>query len=348
MDRDWVRDFIENFSSATIGDMDIPKLVDGKTLHTPDRLFKIRPCGEYAFRNLSEKTLWLSVASEFNDPYDTAFWIDYRKLAAWEKLDELGFSQDQVATALSSDDPIAAVVELASGQESCPLNVDQWLHEVEVLAPNHQAGQLPNLIDQLKSSYKICSLSERVDSVLMWSHYGADHTGFAMEYDFTRLHRNKLPTLTLWPVAYTDKLFEVTHILRAHRLGKDFNELFGIAASLCKAVDWQYEREWRWVIPDDDREVNGFSRSAPLKAVHLGAKISDTNALEILNICSEINIPVYKVTLAPNEFRMISVLTSLDDWCSANGRQQGNMPREWMKQGQSLRSDLTEEGTETA
>ena len=120
MDRDWVRDFIENFSSATIGDMDIPKLVNGKTLHTPDRLFKIRPCGEYAFKNLAEKTLWLSVASEFNDPYDTAFWIDYRKLAAWEKLDELGFSEDQVATALSSDDPIAAVVALVSGREPCP------------------------------------------------------------------------------------------------------------------------------------------------------------------------------------------------------------------------------------
>lgn len=223
MDRDWVRDFIENFSSATIGEMDIPNLINGKTLHTPNRLFKIRPCGKYAFRNLAEKSLWLSVASEFNDPYDTAFWIDYRKLAAWQKLDELGFRDDQIATALSSDDPVAAVVALVSGQEPGLLNVNQWVHEVGILAPNHQAGQLPNLIDHLKSSYKICSLSERVDSVLMWSHYGADHTGFAMEYDFTRLHRNELPTLTLWPVAYTDKLFDITHILRAHRQGKDFN-----------------------------------------------------------------------------------------------------------------------------
>ncbi|MGM3216546.1 DUF2971 domain-containing protein [Pseudomonas sp. PhalM4] len=326
MDRDWVRDFIENFSSATIGGMDIPELVNGKAMRTPSRLFKIRACGDYAFKNLAEKTLYLSVASQFNDPYDTAFWIDYRKLAAWEKLDELGFSDDQVAAALTSDDPIAAAVALASTQEPCLLNVDQWLHEVGVLAPNHQAGQLPNLIDQLKSSYKICSLSERVDSMLMWSHYGYNHTGFAMEYDFTRLHRNELPTLTLWPVAYTDKLFDITHILRAHRQGKDYNELFGIAASLCKAVDWQYEREWRWVVPDDDREGKGVNIAAPLKAVHLGAKISDAHALEILKICAEIDIPVYKVTLAPNEYRMVSLPTSREDWCSSNGRQQGNMP----------------------
>lgn len=171
---------------------------------------------------MAEKTLYLGVANEFNDPYDAAFWIDYRKLAAWEKLDELGFSDDQVVTALASDDPIAAVVALASAQEPARLNVDQWLHEVGFLAPNHQARQLT--------------------------------------------------TLTLWPVAYTEKLFDITHIFKAHRLGKDYNQLFGIAASLCKAVDWQYECEWRWVIPDGDREVKGFKRRAPLKAVHLGAK----------------------------------------------------------------------------
>lgn len=90
----------------------------------------------------------------------------------------------------------------------------------------------------------------------------------------------------------------------------------GIAAFLCKAVDWQYEREWRLVFPDNDREVKGFSVAAPLKAVHLGARISDPDALTILKICSEIDIPVYKVMLAPNEYRMISELTNLDAWCS--------------------------------
>lgn len=34
--------------------------------------------------------------------------------------------------------------------------------------------------------------------------------------------------------------------------------------------------------------------------------------------------------------------------CLLNVEQQGNVPPEWMKQRQSLWSDLTEEGTETA
>ncbi len=326
VDRDWIRDFIENFSSATIGDMDIPKLINEKYLRTPNQLFKIRACSDLALENLAKKTVWLSLASEFNDPYDTAFWIDYKKLAAWEKLVELGFSDDQIVTALACENPISAAVALASAQEPCFLEVEQWRHEVEVLTSNHQAGQLSTLIDQIKSSYKICSLSERVDSVLMWSHYGHNHTGFAMEYDFTGLHRNHLSTLSLWPVAYTNKLFDATHIQRAQRLGKDYNALFGIAASLCKAVDWRYEREWRWVVPDDDREVKGINVAAPLKAVHLGAKISDADALKILKICRDIDIPVFKVTLERNEYKMVSLPTNLDDWCSVDGRQQGNMP----------------------
>jgi hypothetical protein len=316
VDRDWVKDLIENFSSATIGEMDIPRLVNDKYLHTPNRLFKIRDCGEYALNNLAEKTLHLSVANTFNDPYDTAFWVDYRKLAAWEKLDELGFNDDQVATALSSQDPISAVAALASAQEPPVMNVAHWLHEVGVLAPNHQVGQLPWLIDQLKSSYKICSLSERVDSVLMWSHYGKDHTGFAMEYDFTGLHRNHHSTLTLWPVAYSNQLLDITHILRAQRRDKNYNVFYGIAASLCKAMDWQYEREWRLVEPGGDRKSVGINVDAPLKAVHLGAKISEHNALKILKICSEIDIPAYRVTLAPHRYRMISELTNLEEWCS--------------------------------
>lgn len=331
MERDWVKDLIEKLSSATLDGEDVQGLINSIQQRTPSSLFKIRECKGFALKNLAEKTLYLGGADAFNDPYDTAFWVDYRKLAAWEKLDELGFSGDQVAIALNSGDPVSAVAALASSQQPQLFNAAHWLHEVGVLAPNHQAGQLPWLINQLKSSHRICSLSERVDSVLMWSHYGADHTGFAMEYDFTGFDLTHEPTFELWPVAYTNKLFDVTHILRAQRRNEDSNALYGVAASLCKAADWVYEREWRLVSPGNDRKVKGFNVPAPLKAVHLGAKILDADAIDILKICSEIDIPVFKVMLASHEYRMVSVPTDLEDWCSMYGRQQGNMPSSFIK-----------------
>lgn len=68
MEREWVKDFAKNFSSAAIGEMSMSKLVDAKTLNTPNRLFKIRTYNEFSLKNLVEKTLHLSVASQFNDP----------------------------------------------------------------------------------------------------------------------------------------------------------------------------------------------------------------------------------------------------------------------------------------
>ncbi|MGV8920863.1 MAG: DUF2971 domain-containing protein [Pseudomonas sp.] len=305
MDRGWVKQLIENISVATVGELDVPALINDKILHTPKQLFKIRACGDFALQNLEAKTLFLGTADAFNDPYDTAFWADSKRIAAADKLAEMGVDGEHVAHVLRSSDPIASVIELASSQAPNALDVDGWLHEISVLSENFQMGQLPWLIQELQSSYKICSLSERIDSVLMWSHYGFNHTGFAMEYDFTRDHRNDASTLCLWPVAYTSRLFDITEILIAKRQRKEFNALYGIAASLCKAVDWQYEREWRLVIPEGN-ERRSLNLAVPLKAVHLGARISVENRASILSICERINVPVYQVKLAPHEYKMIS------------------------------------------
>lgn len=305
MDRAWVKQLIDNISVATVGELDVPTLINDKVFHTPKQLFKIRACGDFALQNLEAKTLFLGTADAFNDPYDTAFWADFRKIAAADKLSEMEADDEDIDRVLKSSDPIASVIELASRQVPNALDVDGWLHEVGVLSENFQTGQLPWLIQELQSSYKICSLSERIDSVLMWSHYGCNHTGFAMEYDFSRDHRNDASTLCLWPVAYTSRLFDITEILIAKRQRKDFNALYGIAASLCKAVDWQYEREWRLVIPEGN-ERRSLNLVVPLKAVHLGARISIENRASILGICERIDVPVYEVKLAPHEYKMVS------------------------------------------
>lgn len=280
-------------------------MLNDKVLHTPSQLFKIRGCTEPALKNLKDMTLYLSTADAFNDPYDTAFWADFRRITAADKLAEFGINGAEAIGAIRSPDPIASVIQLARDRARSSLDVDGWLHEIDVLSHNFQTGQLPWLVEELKNSYKICSLSERIDSVLMWSHYGSNHTGFAMEYDFSQDHRNDASTLCLWPVAYTTQLFDITDILIAKRHGRDFNGLYGVAASLCKAVDWQYEREWRMVVPDGN-ERRGINLKAPLRAVHLGARISDENRARIVEICEEIQVPVYQVTLAPHEYKMMS------------------------------------------
>lgn len=305
MEREWVHRLISNFSVATINELNTSKLLDEKLLHTPPCLYKIRNCDHYALDNLRNKTLHLRVANDFNDPYDTAFWADYKLLALEDKLKKIGIQPEKIETVLSSPDPVETALMLASKVQSLQLSEKEWRHALTSGNSNFYTEQLEWLINQLKETYKICSLSERIDSVLMWSHYGKNHTGFAMEYDFSKLHRNHFATLSLWPVAYTETLFDITHIMQAQRKSEPFNSLFGVPASLCKAKDWQYEREWRLVIPDGIGE-RGINMDAPLKAVHLGARISKQNEIEIRDICESLEVSVSKVRLAPHEYRMVS------------------------------------------
>lgn len=308
MEREWVKQLITEFSGATLEVLDIQNLQSRKLPHIPSRLYKIRCCGKYAFENLSNKTLFLGIANDFNDPYDTAFCGNYGTTGIKEQAAMLGLSDECVKAALKQPEPFRAVYELWAKKEQPNSDVD-LKKLINIVMDQHgefQSKSLALLVDQLKNSYKICSLSERLDSTVMWGHYGCNHTGFAMEYNFNKLPNKHVLRMSLWPVAYTDKLFDISHILLAqNRVDGHFNNLFGIVASLRKAMDWGYEREWRLVIADGV-EPKSLSLSAPLQAVHLGARISLVNEKSIRDICESINIPVFKMSLAAHEYRMLS------------------------------------------
>lgn len=158
--------------------------------------------------------------------------------------------------------------------------------------------------ETIKKGYKICSLSERVDSMLMWSHYAKNHTGFVMEYDFNSLPLSDVRSRSLWPVIYDDKLFDASRFMREQSESGAYNNLFGIIASIHKAKDWQYEQEWRLIIPlGPDEPPFNYSVPTP-KAIYLGSKVSNEDRIKISNIANKKGIPVYKMKLSHDRFNM--------------------------------------------
>lgn len=275
MDRAWVQKVISVLSVARRSDLTFYDAIEARGANLPSKLYKLRGCTDFSFENLANATIHLSPASEFNDPYDTAFCADPGFLSRNSFV--FGAPDNN-----NADDRLQ--------QGSAPPN------------------SLSVLVDELRDSYKICSFTERLDSILMWSHYADNHRGFAMEYDFTTCHRNDYPSLCLWPVAYTDCLLDITEVLAAAMNDKDdVNHAFTMAASLCKARDWTYEQEWRIVYPDD-RTRRCMALPAPLKAVHLGARISADNASRIRDICAASGIAVHTMALSRQEYRMESHL----------------------------------------
>ncbi|MDP1929002.1 MAG: DUF2971 domain-containing protein [Thiobacillus sp.] len=82
-------------------------------------------------------------------------------------------------------------------------------------------------------------LSEVPDSLLMWSHYAASHTGFVLEFDgrHTHFHEKRQPQ---------DEFRHLRRVLyRDNRPSGLLSELDATDMFLVKSTQWSYEREWR-------------------------------------------------------------------------------------------------------
>ncbi|BFT63106.1 hypothetical protein PMm318_A38650 [Pseudomonas moorei] len=128
-----------------------------------------------------------------------------------------------------------------------------------------------------------------------------------MEYDFSSLSVAELMGRCLWPVIYSEHIYDASELLvNVGSPEKSFNNMVAVIAALHKAKDWEYEKEWRIIIPDSPESPPQNFR-APLKAVYLGSKISDMDASGIYSIATSKNLPVYKMQLSQHEFKMVPV-----------------------------------------
>lgn len=221
-----------------------------------------------------------------------------------------GGAEESRLAILSAEDPVLEVVRYQHTQTDAAGQVgEEVLVNIANLIKESHAGHLAKIVTemnkQLQNSYKICSLTERLDSLPIWAHYARNHTGFAMEYDFRFLPLENLVGLSLWPVRYRG-VFNASDLLRGVRPGQPFNNLFGLIAALHKSPDWTYEEEWRLVLIGSPQEPPR-NLLAPLKAVYLGSKISEEDECAVLREAFIAGVPVFKMRLVSHEFRMESV-----------------------------------------
>lgn len=138
-------------------------------------------------------------------------------------------------------------------------------------------------------------LSEVPDSLLMWSHYGASHAGFVLEFDARHayFHQQKGPD---------DEFRHLRRIeYREARPSANLTDFDGVDVFLVKSGHWAYEREWRifraleeadLVIPAEPYIFHLF-RFPPdvLRSVILGARATNetvASVQEVLRANSEL------------------------------------------------------------
>lgn len=132
-----------------------------------------------------------------------------------------------------------------------------------------------------RNLFRVFCSTKQYDNILMWSHYGANHTGYCIEYSTESIidcisstlgdKNNKDNLVIVGNVLYNDK----RKILSGKLFVTDL-----IRAAFKKSSEWKYEKEFRFVILNSKGFADSgyFGRGIPLshvevKKIYLGAEI---------------------------------------------------------------------------
>ncbi|MDU6359937.1 MAG: DUF2971 domain-containing protein [Clostridiales bacterium] len=172
----------------------------------PRSLYKYCDINEYTIRALKNNLIYPCSPLLFNDAFDSRLHIDTysKKICKYDYLEKIGVDADLNLNVLSEN--------------------DRYIY------------------DNFSDFMRIQCFSERYDSNLMWSHYGACHKGICIEYDFYK-HQGKDFLEKFYPIIYSKEPIDVTNLCKD--MGKI--ELAVLLSTIMKSDEWAYEKEWRLI-----------------------------------------------------------------------------------------------------
>jgi hypothetical protein len=156
-------------------------------------------------------------------------------------------------------------------------------------------GEMRSIIADLK----LLCLSEVFDSLLMWAHYGKDHTGVVIELSCVESIDSAWGAAR--PIRYLERmplLIDEDQLFKLMTGEGGIGEQDVFANSVfVKAAEWAYEKEWRLVGGrDGTKNFEDFSFAAEeVSAVYLGCRASNDDAACIRGIVENmcIHMQVY-------------------------------------------------------
>ena len=311
---EWQQCMVSCMAAEDVRDLRLEEALAVKYEHRPQSVFKYRKVDQWSLQNLERDCVWVCSPTDYNDPYDSSLSITSETLTSTilqegvQSLiaDGLGadLAPERLHKLITAVNPVIALQESLLGQDQVPpefwppfiaafeAQVQGWKEAVRDLLPASH-----------KSSLKICSFSATAESIIMWSHYADQHRGFCVEYDLQSLPAENLFVRMMYPVIYSEKLFDATrYYLSVLQDRKGFNILFPVLASLFKSPEWSYEQEWRLVIPANMvKEPSPWRVPAP-KRLYLGSRIDAEQRESLLSITRKKDIEVYQMSLADDSF----------------------------------------------
>ncbi len=233
----------------------------------PSKLYKYLPFNSDNLKSTLNNEIWFSIPKRFNDPFDC-----------------MGIYWDS-----------KEMIDYVSKKNS----------NKKVLSIEDINKILKSTIQSLTYHIKVSCFTEDLYSMPMWANYSENHSGFCIEYDFSKLSYNDNFSKYLFPVAYESNKYDITELFKIILNNTNDHRVFLLFFLMqTKHISWNYEKEWR--IFNIEHSIISGSIKCPVKptAIYLGFKCNseDTKMVLKLKEHNKIECPIYSLKQTETKF----------------------------------------------
>lgn len=283
--------------------MDMPKLYRYRPFRENPGLEFSFPAHEFQWQQELYDELIVPVSpTTFNDPYDCDIVVEksflnekwYREMVMAAVNQQMPLSEQEKELFCTASDLKAAIESVLD--ESLPSTLVSKVYR-----------DVSDIFHDIKDDWRVACFSETNKSILMWSHYAENHTGFCIEYDFNQSSLNLKKRFH--PVYYSEDRYFIPGSF-ANGDNESANQaIYG--APFHKSSIWDYEQEWRMVF--HKKELHGFSSDGKynyipaqdcITAVYLGTKAPIEKCKEICAHYERTHVKVYHMRMHSDCYKL--------------------------------------------
>lgn len=140
-------------------------------------------------------------------------------------------------------------------------------------------------VKQFIKGYRITCFSKFGDNTLMWAHYSENHKGICLVFDTKILWSAMFSFSKKQGVSGAFYVVKYKPSLKVRYVDKGKNPLPEIKWMSTKEDKWEYEKEVRWTLWNNDHDIQYFKFPPEcLVSVYLGSKMNDDNVKVISDL----------------------------------------------------------------
>lgn len=276
--------------------MNQPTLNQSQNKKESTTLYKYRSWNNNFHKEiLVDNKLYIPSLGELNDPFDFQLKLDFSLLDNDTKVDS--FVNDM---ALDYNKNVTVTQEMLPKLGDVKGN---YKFSIKNNPAEFAEKYHTHRLRYYAKHYGILCLSKNWNNILMWAHYGENHSGFCIGFN-----KKKIVESNYFGQAARVDYKEDYPLIDPIKVKEfDFETIF--KQSNIKSIDWKYEEEFRFLklwypdVPSQKERLISFDNSI-VDEIIIGLNISVDNEIEIREICKQKNIPVFKIKKSDYKFTL--------------------------------------------